>query len=62
MCIRDRRRCSLGGDGYAAVLLGRYKVGSQLRLVTVNSDEMCIRDSSKAALDAGTGLLYNKLI
>ena len=27
------RRCSLGGDGYAAVLLGRYKVGSQLRLV-----------------------------
>lgn len=32
------RRCSLGGDGYAAVLLGRYKVGSQLRLVTVNSD------------------------
>lgn len=32
------RRCSLGGDGYAAVLLGRYKVGSQLRLVTVNGD------------------------
>lgn len=32
------RRCSLGGDGYAAVLLGRYKVGSQLRLVTVNDD------------------------
>lgn len=30
------RRCSLGGDGYAALLLGRYKVGSQLRLVTVD--------------------------
>ena len=30
-------RCSLGGDGYAALLLGRYKSGSQGRLVTVDS-------------------------
>ena len=39
-------RCSLGGDGYAALLLGRYKSGSQGRLVTVDSqgrelDEAC---------------------
>ena len=30
-------RCSLDGDGYAALLLGRYKSGSQGRLVTVDS-------------------------
>lgn len=32
------RRCSLGGNGYAALLLGRYKIGSQLRLVTVDDE------------------------
>ena len=32
------RRCDLGGDGYAALLLGHYKSGSQCRLVTVNDD------------------------
>ncbi len=29
------RRCSLSGDGYAAVVLGRYKSGGDTRLVTV---------------------------
>ncbi len=32
------RRCSLDGDGYAALLLGHYKAGSQCRLVTVSED------------------------
>ena len=32
------RRCDMGGDGYAALLLGHYKTGSQCRLVTVNED------------------------
>ncbi|MBQ2061799.1 MAG: hypothetical protein II458_03910 [Oscillospiraceae bacterium] len=32
------RRCSLDGDGYAALLLGHYKTGSRCRLVTVNED------------------------
>ena len=32
------RRCDMGGDGYAALLLGHYKSGSQCRLVTVNED------------------------
>lgn len=30
------RRCSLNGDGYAALVLGQYKSGSQARLVSVN--------------------------
>lgn len=33
---RFLRRCSLQGDGYAALLLGDYKSGSQGRLVTVD--------------------------
>ena len=30
------RRCDLGGDGFATLLLGHYKSGSQCRLVTVD--------------------------
>ncbi|MBQ9392886.1 MAG: hypothetical protein IJU18_02680 [Oscillospiraceae bacterium] len=30
------RRCTMQGDGYAALLLGHYKSGSQCRLVTVD--------------------------
>ena len=30
------RRCDLSGEGFAALLLGHYKSGSQCRLVTVN--------------------------
>ncbi len=30
------RRCSLRGDGYAAVVLGRYKSGGETQLVTVS--------------------------
>lgn len=32
------RRCSLDGDGFAALLLGRYKSGTQTRLVTVDAE------------------------
>ena len=32
------RRCSLEGDGFAAVLLGRYKAGTQTRLVSVDDE------------------------
>ena len=32
------RRVSISGDGYAALLLGRYRTGTQHRVVTVNSD------------------------
>lgn len=32
------RRCQMQGDGYAALLLGHYRSGSQCRLVTVNDD------------------------
>ena len=32
------RRCSLEGDGFAAVLLGRYKSGTQMRLVSVDDE------------------------
>ncbi len=32
------RRCDLGGDGYAALLLGHNKSGSPCRLVTVDDD------------------------
>ncbi|MBO4854476.1 MAG: hypothetical protein J5482_05005 [Oscillospiraceae bacterium] len=32
------RRCDLNGDGYATLLLGHYKTGSQCRLVTVNEN------------------------
>lgn len=39
---RFLRRCSLQGDGYAALLLGDYKSGSQGRLVTVDEDGQLI--------------------
>ncbi len=32
------RRCNLSGDGYATLLLGHYKSGSQCRLVTIDDD------------------------
>ena len=32
------RRCSLEGDGFAAALLGRYKAGTQTRLVSVDDE------------------------
>ena len=32
------RRVSISGDGYAALLLGRYRTGTQHRVVTVNSE------------------------
>ncbi len=32
------RRCTLHGDGYAAVVLGRYKSGGETRLVTVSEN------------------------
>ena len=32
------RRCSLTGDDFAALLLGRYKTGTQTRLATVDTD------------------------
>ena len=32
------RRVSVSGDGYAALLLGRYRTGTQHRIVTVGSD------------------------
>ena len=32
------RRCSLGGDGYAAMVLGRYRSGARARLVTVDEN------------------------
>ncbi|MBE6990189.1 MAG: hypothetical protein E7426_05535 [Ruminococcaceae bacterium] len=32
------RRCDLKGDGFAALLLGHYKSGSQCRLVTVDGE------------------------
>lgn len=32
------RRCSLQGDGYAAVVLGRYKSGGETQLVTVSDN------------------------
>ena len=32
------RRCHMGGDGYAALLLGHYKSGGRCRLLTVNED------------------------
>ena len=32
------RRCTLEGDGFAAALLGRYKSGTQARLVTVDDE------------------------
>ena len=40
------RRVDCGGDGYAALLLGRYRNGTQHRIVTVDSD-----GSALAALD-----------
>ena len=40
------RRVDCGGDGYAALLLGRYRNGTQHRIVTVGSD-----GSALAALD-----------
>lgn len=38
------RRCDLCGDGYATVLLGHYKAGSQCRLVTVKEDGSVLGD------------------
>ena len=32
------RRVSVSDDGYAAVLLGRYRTGTQHRIVTVNGE------------------------
>ena len=32
------RRCDMGGDGYATLLLGHYQTGSQCRLVTVSEN------------------------
>ena len=58
------RRCSLEGDGYAAVLLGRYKVGSQLRLGSLDLDGDVLSMSASgryvAVLFADRLVIYNK--
>ena len=45
--------CSLGGDGFAVLLLGRYRAGSASHLVTVGSDgaQLATMDISSPILD-----------
>lgn len=45
--------CSLGGDGFAVLLLGRYRAGSASQLVTVGSDgaQLATMDISSPILD-----------
>lgn len=47
--------CSLGGDGFALVLLGRYRAGSAERVVTVGADG---RELARMALQ-GQNLAYD---
>ena len=70
------RRCSLDGEGFAVVLLGHYKSGSQCRLVTVddsgaeiaslevNSDVLDLSVSGRyvAALFSDHLTIYDKLL
>ena len=70
------RRCDLGGDGFAALLLGHYKSGSQCRLVTVddagqeiaalevNSDvlDLSVTGRYVAALYSDHLTIYDKLL
>ena len=70
------RRCDLGGDGFATLLLGHYKSGSQCRLVTVddagqeiaslevNSDvlDLSVTGRYVAALYSDHMTVYDKLL
>ncbi|MBQ1459933.1 MAG: hypothetical protein IIZ26_03240 [Oscillospiraceae bacterium] len=70
------RRCDLGGDGFAALLLGHYKSGSQCRLVTVddtgteiaamevNSDvlDLSVTGRYVAALYSDHMTIYDKML
>ena len=38
------RRCSLTGNGFAAVLLGRHRAGDRMRLVTLDGDGTVLRE------------------
>ena len=54
------RRCSLEGDGFAAVLLGRYKSGVQTQLATVDEEgtQLAILDMDKEVLSLSAAGKY----
>lgn len=54
------RRCSLDGDGFAAVLLGRYKSGIQTQLATVDEEgvQLAIVDVEKEVLSLSAAGKY----
>ncbi len=54
------RRCSLEGDGFTAVLLGRYKFGTQTQLATVdeNGVQLAIVDVDKEVLSLSAAGKY----
>ena len=54
------RRCSLTGDGFAAVLMGRYKFGTQTQLATVdeNGAQLAIVDVDKEVLSLSAAGKY----
>ncbi len=54
------RRCSLDGDGFAIVLLGHYKSGSQCRLVTVDDsgEELASLEVNSDVLDLSVSGRY----
>ena len=54
------RRCSLGGDGFAAALLGRYQYGTQTHLVTVDEEgvQLAILEAEKEVLSLSAAGKY----
>ncbi len=54
------RRCSLDGNGFAAVVLGRYKFGTQTQLATVdeNGTQLAIVDMDKEVLSLSAAGKY----
>lgn len=54
------RRCSLEGEGFAALLLGRYKSGTQTQLVTVDEEgaQLAILDVDKEVLSLSAAGKY----
>ena len=58
------RRCSMEGDGFVALLLGRYKSGTQTRLVTVDEEgiQLAILDVDKEVLSLTSAGKYTAVL
>lgn len=58
------RRCSMEGDDFVALLLGRYKSGTQTRLVTVDEEgaQLAILDVEKEVLSLTSAGKYTAVL